>query len=131
MKIHKAGGAVAVVTGLILALGIAGAQTFDRGEVHGFVYDTTHSTVAKAKITIFNSSTGYQRQVESDGAGAYAFPQLVPGTYQIKAEAAGFAATKYTDIHVGIGPSLSLDVTLPVKGETQAIFVTAETTAVD
>jgi hypothetical protein len=131
MNICKGTGVVGAFVGLILAFGVAGAQTFDRGEVHGFVYDTSHATVANAKVTVFSSSTGYQRQIESDGAGAYAFPQLLTGTYQIKVEAAGFAATNVTDIHVSIGASLALDITLPVKGETQAISVTAETSAVD
>jgi len=55
----------------------------------------------------------------------------LPGTYQIKAEAAGFAAITLTDIHVSIGASLALDITLPVKGQTQSVTVTAEVAAVD
>src|ERR1035441_10533800 len=62
MKIWKSVVSMWVLMGLFFAVGIAEAQTFDRGEVHGFVYDTTHRTVAKAKVSIFNPSTGYRRQ---------------------------------------------------------------------
>lgn len=129
MKICKTVFSV-LLMGLLFAV-VAEAQTFNRGEVHGFVYDTTHGTVAKAKVTVSSSSTGYQREVDSDQAGAYAFPQLMPGVYQIKAEAAGFAAITVTDVHVSIGASLALDITLPVKGETQSVTVTAEIAAID
>ena len=49
----------------------------------------------------------------------------MPGTFEIKAEAAGFASITLTDIIVEIGASLGLDIMLPVKGQTQSVTVTA------
>lgn len=114
-----------LIFGALFAINGAQAQTFDRGEIHGFVYDSSHSAVPGAKVTIFNPSTGYQRQVSSDAEGAYAFPQLLPGVYKITAQAGGFAEVTVTDINVTIGANLALDVTLPVKGQTQSVTVTA------
>jgi hypothetical protein len=108
----------------------ARAQSVERGEIRGFVYDTTHSLVPGAKVIISNSSTGFSREVETDQSGTYSFPQLLPGVYKLHAEAQGFAASEITDIHVEIGASLSLDVTLPVKGQTQTVTVTADTMGV-
>ena len=68
MKITKGLLSALVSMGLLFLVAGAEAQTFDRGEVHGFVYDSSHATVAKAKVTIFNASTGFQRTVESSGA---------------------------------------------------------------
>jgi hypothetical protein len=53
---------------------------------------------------------------------------LLPGVYRIQAEAAGFAATEITDVVVDIGASLGLDITLPVKGQTQTVTVSAAAT---
>lgn len=116
--------AVVLVSTLVAAMG-AGAQNMQRGSVRGFVYDTTHAVVPNAKVTIFNASTGYQREFTTDATGTYAFDQLLPGVYQIKAEATGFAAITLTDVNVSIGSSQSLDITLPVKGQTQTITVSA------
>jgi hypothetical protein len=110
---------------LVLAVPHALAQTAQRGQISGFVYDSSHAIVPKAKITITNPATGYTQSIISDSAGTYTF-SVLPGTYTIHAEAEGFAATEITDINVQIGGSLSLDITLPVKGQTQTVTVTAE-----
>ena len=119
---------------LIVALAwaaLAPAQTFQRGEIRGIVYDSTHALVPKAKVTIFNPSTGYKREMTTDESGLYDFAQLLPGIYQITAVAEGFAPITLTDIRIDIGASLNLDVTLPVKGQTTSVTVTATTGPVD
>src|SRR5580693_3688579 len=103
----------------------ARAQSLERGEIRGFVYDTSHSIVPGAKVIISNPSTGYKRELEADASGSYDFAQLLPGTYKIQAEADGFASTIVTDVVVQIGASLGLDITLPIKGQTQTVTVSA------
>src|SRR5271154_6458311 len=110
---------------LLFAAPGARAQSLERGEIRGFVYDTSHSIVPGAKVTISNPSTGYKRELTTDADGLYDFAQLLPGTYKIQAEAQGFASTIVTDVVVQIGASLSLDITLPVKGQTQTVTVSA------
>lgn len=110
---------------LVLAVPRAFAQSAQRGQISGFVYDSSHAIVPKAKVTITNPATGYTQSILSDSAGTYTF-QVLPGVYTIHAEAEGFAATDITDITVQIASSISLDITLPVKGQTQTVTVTAE-----
>lgn len=125
MKIAKIAFLALVLAGLLVAAGSANAQNLQRGEVHGFVYDSSHALVPGAKVTISNDSTGYQREQTTDQSGTYDFANLIPGTFEIKAEASGFASITLTDITVEIGASLGLDITLPVKGQTQSVTVTA------
>lgn len=119
--------AVVLVSTLVAATG-ARAQNTQRGEIRGFVYDTSHAVVPNAKVTIFNPSIGYKRELTTDATGIYDFPSLLPGIYQISAEAQGFASITITDIHVDIGSSQALDITLPVRGQTQTITVSAAAT---
>jgi hypothetical protein len=125
MKMWKVMILALVLAGSLVVVANANAQTFDRGEIHGFVYDTSHAVVPKAKLTLSNPSTGYRRENISDSSGLYAFPQILPGIYQINAEATGFAGITITDITVNIGASLDLDITLPVKGQTATVTVSA------
>jgi hypothetical protein len=117
-----------LAVGLLFAATGANGQNLQRGEIRGFVYDTTHSLVPNAKVTISNTSTGYKREFTTDATGSYDFPQLLPGVYQIKGEAQGFAAITITDVIVEIGGSLGLDITLPVKGQAQTVTVSAAAT---
>ncbi len=128
MKIGKIAFLAVVLIGLLFAAGGVGAQNLQRGEVHGFVYDSSHALVPGAKVSISNPATGYTRDLTTDSSGAYTFAQLVPGVYVIEANAAGFAAITVTDVTVEIGSSLNLDVTLPVKGQTATVTVTAAST---
>jgi hypothetical protein len=125
MKMWKVMFLSLVLAGSLLAVTSANAQSFDRGEIHGIIYDTSHSVVPKAKVTLSSPSTGYKRENLSDTNGGYAFPQILPGMYQINAEAGGFASITITDITVNIGASLDLDITLPVKGQATTVTVTA------
>jgi outer membrane receptor protein involved in Fe transport len=125
MKIFKIAFLALVLAISLCAVGNANAQNLQRGEVHGFVYDSSHALVPGAKITISNSSTGYQREQTTDQSGSYNFANLIPGKFEIKAEASGFASITLTDINVEIGGSLGLDINLPIKGQTQSVTVTA------
>ena len=89
------------------------------------MYDSSHALVPGAKVTISNTSTGYQREQTTDQSGTYDFASLIPGVFEIKAEAPGFASITLTDINVQIGGSLQLDINLPIKGQTQSVTVTA------
>jgi len=125
MKIFKIAFLAFVLALSLCASGNANAQNLQRGEVHGFVYDSSRALVPGAKVTISNNSTGYQREQTTDQSGSYDFANLIPGVFEIKAEAPGFASITLTDINVEIGASLGLDITLPVKGQAQSVTVTA------
>jgi len=132
MKIWKSAFWALTLTGVLFSASRVDAQTLERGEIRGFVYDSSHAIVPNAKVTISNPSTGYKHEQTTDASGFFDLASLLPGVYQMKAEASGFALITITDIHVEIGASLALDVTLPVKGQTQTVTVSAEETgAVD
>src|SRR5579863_10162485 len=117
--------AVALIFSLFAATS-SHAQSLQNGAVRGTVYDTSHSVVPGAKVTLSNPSTGFSRMQSVGADGFYSFDNIPPGVYKIRAEAPGFAASEVTDVTVEIGSSLLLDVTLPVKGQTQTVTVTAE-----
>ncbi len=73
----------------ILLVGVVSAQT-PLSTVTGLVTDPAGAAVSTASITLTNKNTGVARAARTNEAGAYSFPNLPPGDYQLTAEAAGF-----------------------------------------
>ena len=107
----------------------APAQTLQNGAVRGTVYDSTHAPVPGVKLTLTSNATGITRALTTDANGDYDFENVAPGTYQISAELSGFATTTVKQIVVNVGVAVPVDVTLPVKGQTQTVEVTASSNA--
>ena len=110
---------------------IVGAQTLDRGQIRGTVYDASRSAVPQAQVTLSNDATGFKRVTQSNEAGAYQFAQIPPGTYQIIVEFTGFATTTITEVQVSVGSSLTLDPVLQLAGQQETVTVAAAAGVVD
>lgn len=76
---------------LVLFLCLLGvhAQT-PLGIVTGLATDPAGSVIPGASITITNAGTGIKRTASTNDAGAYAFPNVAPGSYTLNADAKGF-----------------------------------------
>ena len=66
------------------------AQT-TQGGIVGTVQDQKGDAIAGAKITVIQSATGLQRDVTSGDNGLFRVLAIPNGTYEIRAEAPGFA----------------------------------------
>jgi hypothetical protein len=108
---------------LVLALPLC-AQ--DNATITGTVLDPSGASVANAAIKITNVATGQVRQVTSNSAGVYVFPNVGVGTYNLSATASGFQEYKKTGIVVNVAQTLSADVTLAVGSSEQSITVEAQ-----
>jgi hypothetical protein len=111
----------------LAAATITHSQSLQNGAVHGTVYDTTKAGMPGVKLTLTNGATGISRQLVSEGDGGYDFENVAPGEYSLTAEAAGFATTTVKQIQVSVGASVTYDVTMPPKTQTQSVEVTATT----
>src|ERR1700676_5225648 len=53
--------------------------------------DASGAFIPAAQVAIPDVATGITRTVSSGGAGLYAAPNLLPGTYEIRVSATGFS----------------------------------------
>ena len=94
------------------------AQSFN-GSIAGKVTDTTGAVVAGADLTLKNVGGGVEIKRRSTDAGEYAFRNLVPGTYELRASSAGFRPFVQKSIEVTMNGDVRLDVALTVGGQTE------------
>ncbi len=110
--------------GLIsLSSGILLAQT--AAEITGQVTDPSGAAVPNAAVTATNTATNVARPTTTNSAGIYSFPELTPGTYQVKVMAAGFENVVKTNIELQVQQVARVDFALAVGQATQTLTVTA------
>jgi Carboxypeptidase regulatory-like domain len=97
------------------------------GAITGTATDQSGATMPAVKVTLTNLGTGDQRSVDTDAAGLYRFPDLVPGRYKIDAEKAGFKHFTREPIVLNVQTTLSIDLAMEVGAVTQSVQVTAQT----
>src|SRR5580704_13334260 len=97
-------------------------QTF--GSITGVVTDSSGGIVVNAAVTVVNSQTNASRTATTNASGNYAFPALLPGTYDVKVEAQGFQAEVRNGVQLQVQQEARLDFQLKVGSLTEAVQVT-------
>jgi hypothetical protein len=115
--------AILLIVLLGFALVIAFAQT--GGQITGEVKDPSGALVPAANITVTNTGTNVARTTQTNASGIYSFPDLTPGTYQVKAEAAGFQTAITNALELQVQQTAKIDIVLVVGQSTQTIEVAA------
>jgi hypothetical protein len=111
--------AALICTSLVLVAAKAQAT----GTINGSVRDTQGAMVAEATITLVNLETTVTRTATTSKDGTYHFPQVTPGTYELRAEAVGFKKVVRQNLAVQVNTPITLDLTLEVGAVTEAVEV--------
>src|ERR1700724_507771 len=108
---------------LSLLISAASAQTF--GEITGEVKAPSGAVAPNASATATHVATNAARTTRTNEAGIYSFPALIPGTYQVRVEAAGFQLAVCSNIDLQVQQTARIDFTLTVGQATQTVEVSA------
>ncbi len=116
---------VCIVLSALLA-----AQTTS-GRILGRVTDSTGAIVGKVKVTVTNQGTSISRSVVTNDTGDYNFVEVVPGTYTVTFELAGFKKNVQKGVIVDINQVITLNSTLQIGAAQEVVDVTSEAPQVD
>ena len=103
------------MTGLLsalLACGVIGVYAEgalaqrDTATAIGTVSDAQGAVLPGAIVTAVNAATGVSRAVVTDAEGVYRLAALPPGTYEFRAELAGFAPASRTALTLALGAEI-------------------------
>jgi Carboxypeptidase regulatory-like domain len=108
----------------VTAIGGPILSSSSKSTLTGTVTDTTGAVIADASIVIGNATTPNIRSVKTGRDGRYLVDDLVPGSYQVEAQAPGFNAQQ---LAVTLAPSQQSlgNIALSVGQATQNVTVDA------
>src|SRR5258708_17697060 len=104
-----------VMVSLPLRAQVAGAT------LSGTVTDQSGGVVPQATISIKNVATGITRSTTTSTAGFYSAPNLLPGIYEVKADAQGFTSRMQAGVNLTVGEQLVLNFSLHVGQMSQTV----------
>ena len=96
------------------------------GSLGGRVTDQSGAVVPGASVVVRNLATGVQESAETNHAGLYRFPVVMPGTYSITASLKGFRDIQVL-VRVLVGSTTSQDIKLLVGTGANTVKVSGTT----
>ena len=117
---------------MLLALGLSTlwAQT-NQGILAGVVLDPSGAAVEGAAVSAKNEATGYTLNTTSGAGGAFRFPSVPIGLYDVTVTNPGFSPVTQTGVSVQISTTTAVNITLSVGKAEQAITVRADATKIE
>ncbi len=94
------------------------------GRIYGTVTDSSGGAVPNAKVTVTDQSKNTEFNTTTNESGNYEKNQLIPGSYTVQVEAAGFAKQQFKDIVVQVDNAARVDSSLAPGNVSETVEVT-------
>ena len=105
----------------------AGAQAV-YGSIYGTVTDNANAVVPNASVTVTDISKGTSVTTQTNESGEYRMQHLIPDTYSVTAEAAGFSKALVASVIVYADTSPEVNLQLAVGAVSTSVTVNGGTT---
>jgi len=115
------------VLAVCLAVVLTCSPLFSQGSaarLNGSVLDQSGGAILGATVTVTDVQRGVSRTLTTDNAGAYFAPNLLPGTYTVRAEFKGFRSVERQNVVLEVGQEIRIDLTLQPGEQSQTVNVT-------
>lgn len=115
---------------VLFAVPVLFGQTFT-ANLTGIVTDPAGAAIPEAAIRLENTSTRERREVKTNPEGRFTFSQLLPGGYELQAEAVGFKTFVQRSINLIAGQSAAVNFEMQIGAVSQQVEVGALAVQVD
>src|SRR5947209_5425546 len=102
------------------------AQVETSTSIRGLVTDPTGAAVPGASVSVRNTETNEERTSSTDATGYYAFPSLIPGTYNVAVQHPGFRRGVVTNRVAEASQSAQVDFKLQLGETSDSVTVSGE-----
>ncbi len=123
-----------IAVAVLLALtATAHAQTVSSttGAINGTVTDSTKSVLPGVTVTLSGPSVMGTPSTVTDANGAFRFPSLAPGDYQLVFDLSGFGPVTRSGIHVSLGFTATVNIEMTPGAISETVTVSGASPVVD
>lgn len=119
--------AIKCLLAMALIVALSGAAALGQvlyGTLTGTITDKTGAVLPNATVTVTNQGNGQIRTTITSGQGNYFLNDLLPGTYSVSVQAAGFSTFTQKTVVINLNQQVRIDATLQPGSVTQSVTVT-------
>ena len=116
---------------LVSGMAVPAAGQATSGVIAGTITDAQSGVLPGVTLTLRNAESGTTRMAVTETDGRYRIGGVPPGTYDLKAELAGFAPREVKGMTLTIGAELTSNLTLQLEGVQESLTVTAQSPVVE
>jgi len=122
-----------LLTFIVLYLGVCIPSLLGQAttSLRGTVTDASNSAIRGAQVSLVNPSTNFARQTQSGPDGSYVFVEVLPGTYNLAVEAAGFRKYLASGVVLRVELPATANIQMQVGAIAETVSVTAEAPALN
>jgi hypothetical protein len=120
---------IAFVTVLAASTLVAWGQS--TASLSGTVTDPSGAVVAKAHVVVHSTDTGVDRVVDTDSAGLYVVPGLIPGNYSVQVTAGGFGPYKLEKLVILVDQQATANIRLAISATGETVQVSSATEQIE
>jgi hypothetical protein len=102
------------------------SQNVSTANLRGTVKNGSGSGVSAAVVTVRDEAHNLQRTTKTNADGAFLFPLLPPGSYNVTAEADGYSRVSVADVVLTVGADATIPVTLAAPEAVVSVVVNTE-----
>jgi carboxypeptidase family protein/TonB-dependent receptor-like protein len=114
-----------VTAALLAAASTSYGQGSTTNTLSGIVVDAGGGVVPGADVTVKHKGTGFTQSAVSNSEGAFSFPGLNTGTYEVTVKLTGFKTVVIPDVVLTAGAPAAIRATLEVGGLEEQVVVSS------
>ena len=96
------------------------------GSIVGYVNDSSGAAAPGTVVTVLNQGTGVSVEATVDESGSYSVPNLLAGSYEVRARKDGFQTVAAKDIQLLSAQTVRQNFTLQLGGVQQTVEVSSQ-----
>ncbi len=114
------------LSALCLLFSFSAVSQETRSMLFGRVLDPQGSAIGGAAVTVRNTDTNVKSVLTTNVTGYYEANLLIPGSYEVAAEAPGFKRLVRSGVTLPVSSRLEVNLPMEIGGVTETVSVTAE-----